>query len=391
MVQDTVRNPILNSNTFFKKGKTVVLALLSLLFLTVILPACSGVEQGKEGDLPIDYNQYAQGNGFFCCTDTAFLFYEPQKPIQFVDSNLTQPPEVMCAKPNCRHNSADCSGYIDATGLFAYDNQLYYVAKGADSKVGLYQMDFGGGNRKELFSINEINELQSYGFTYRVASGYFLLDLQKEDAFEAVDTLYLYPLKEKETVPVAIYEEVSGEELVRFWIRDDWVLYTIARDSAAEQQVLYGYQISTQQTTLLCDDWRFKNELTLRGDQLYFFKETGALCVLDLVSMEEKEFPNQLEPIGENYNAIYDDAFFYLTSGDNTNSFGQAGVFIYTYQGELLQFIPFEGNEILVYCISGPDVTLFYDVMSGENAPVYYLEKADIAKGQAKFLDVGKS
>ena len=264
------------------------------------------------------------------------------------------------------------------------------MAEGADSKIGLYQMDFGGGNRKELFPINEINELQSYGFTYRIASGYFLLDLQKENAFEAIDTLYLYPLKDKETAPVTIYEEVSGEELVRFWIRDDCVLYAIAQDSAAEQQFLYGYQISTQQTTLLCDDWRFRNELTLCGDQLYFFKETGTLCVLDLTSMEEEEFPNPLEPISESYNAIYDDAYFYLTSGDSTNSFGQAGVFIYTYQGKLVQFLPFEGNKILAYCISGPDVTLFYDVMSGENTPVNYLEKADIAKGQAKFLNLGE-
>ena len=113
--------------------------------------------------------------------------------------------EVMCAKPNCRHDSADCSAYVDTTGLYAYNNQLYYVAEGADSKIGLYQMDFGGGNRKELFPINEINELQSYGFTYRIASGYFLLDLQKENAFEAIDTLYLYPLKDKETAPVTIY------------------------------------------------------------------------------------------------------------------------------------------------------------------------------------------
>lgn len=385
-----MRNLILHISAFFQKERTVGLTLLSLLCLTVILPACSGAERGDTGDFSVDYNQYTQGNGFFSCTDTAFLFYEPQKPIQFVDLELTQQPEVMCAKPNCRHDSADCSAYVDTTGLYAYNNQLYYVAEGADSKIGLYQMDFGGGNRKELFPINEINELQSYGFTYRIASGYFLLDLQKENAFEAIDTLYLYPLKDKETAPVTIYEEVSGEELVRFWIRDDWVLYAIAQDPAAEQQFLYGYQISTQQTTLLCDDWRFRNELTLCGDQLYFFKETGTLCVLDLTSMEKEEFPNPLEPISESYNAIYDDAYFYLTSGDSTNSFGQAGVFIYTYQGKLVQFLPFEGNKILAYCISGPDVTLFYDVMSGENTPVYFLEKADIAKGQAKFLNLGE-
>lgn len=46
---------------------------------------------------------------------------------------------------------------------------------------------------------------------------------------------------------------------------------------------------------------------------------------------------------------------------------------------------------MLAYCISGPDVTLFYDVMSEENTPIYYLEKADIAEEQAEFLDVGKS
>lgn len=364
--------------------------LLVLGAFCALLVSCGGKERSAVTESRVDYNQYAQGNGFFSYTDTAFLFFNPREPIQFVDADLTQPPEVMCAKPNCRHNSADCSAYVDTLGLYAYNNQLYYVSKGTDGDTGLYRMEFGGGNRRLLFAINEINGLQSYGYTYRVASGYFLLDLQRDDVFDSIDTLYLYPLKEDKTTPITIYEESDAEELVQFWLRKDWVFYTVALDSDADQQSLYGYQISTQQTTLLYENWRFRNELCLKGDTLYFSKEAEKLCMLDLGSGAVTEFPNRLEQVGENYNVVYDDAYFYLVSWDSTNSFGKPGVLIYTYEGELVQFLPFEGEQMLAYCVSGPDVTLFYDARSGENTPMCYLRKADIAKGEAEFIFLGR-
>lgn len=364
----------------------ILFLLLILGVLCAFLVSCRGEAQRNGIECAVDYNQYAQGNGFFSYTDTAFLFFAPRTPIQFIDTELTQQPEVMCAKPNCQHNSVDCSAYVDTTGLYAYNNQLYYVSKGTDGNVGLYQMEFGGGKRRLVFGIDEINELESYGFTYRIASGYFLLDLQRDDAFQSIDTLYLYPLKADKTAPITIYEEFGGEELVQFWVRNDWVFYTVARDANTKQQYLYGYQISTQQTTLLYEDWRSQNGLCLKGETLYFSKEAETLCGLNLESGKVTEFPNRLEQVGENYNVIYDDAYCYLTSGDSANSFGKAGVFIYTYQGELVQFVPFEGDRILAYCISGPDVVLFYDVMSAENTPVCYLTKADIAKEEANFI-----
>lgn len=371
------------------KQRTVcgILSLLLILgTLCVFLVSCTGEAQGTGTESTADYNQYTQGNGFFSYTETAFLFYAPRTPVQFIDTELTQPPEVMCAKPNCRHNSVDCSAYVDTTGLYAYNNRLYYVTKGTDGDVGLYQMEFGGGNRRLLFSINEINELESYGYTYRIASGYFLLDLQRDSAFQSIDTLYLYPLEADKTAPITIYEESGEEELVQFWLRNDWVFYTVALDSGEEQQYLYGYQISTQHTTLLYEDWRIRNGLCLKGETLYFSKEAETLCGLELESGKVTEFPNRLEQVGENYNVIYDDAYCYLTSGGSANLPGKAGVFIYTYEGELVQFIPFEGNQILAYCISGPNVVLFYDAMSGENTPVCYLRKTDIAKSEAEFI-----
>lgn len=364
-----------------------VLSLLLVLgVLCALLVSCGDEVQRNGIECAVDYNQYAQGNGFFSYTNTAFLFFDPRQPIQFVDADLTQPPEVMCAKPNCRHNSADCSAYVDTTGLYAYNNQLYYVSKGTDGNVGLYQMEFGGGKRRLVFAIDEINALESYGFTYRIASGYFLLDLQRDDAFQSIDALYLYPLKADKTAPITIYEEFGGEELVQFWLRNDWVFYTVARGADTEQQYLYGYQIGTQHTTLLYKEWRAQNGLCLKGETLYFSKEAEALCGLNLESGKVTEFPNRLEQVGENYNVIYDDAYCYLTSRGSADLPGKTGVFIYTYEGELVQFIPFEGNQILAYCISGPNVVLFYDAMSGENTPVCYLRKTDIAKSEAEFI-----
>ena len=157
----------------FDLRKTIFARFLIIL-LSVFSFACSSNESANQRGNGTDYNQYVNGNGFFACTDTAFFFYHSGIPIRFVDAGLTQLPQVMCTKPNCRHNSVDCSAFVDTIGLYAYNNRLYYVSDGNDGNAGLYEMEPGGGKRRELFRINELNNQSSGGYTYRIGAGYML-------------------------------------------------------------------------------------------------------------------------------------------------------------------------------------------------------------------------
>ena len=245
----------------------------------------------------------------------------------------------------------------------------------------------GGENRRQLYAIDEMSELQSYAFNYRIQAGYLLLDLVRYDVSTSADTLYLYPLQDGKNTPVTIFEETEDQELVGFYLRDDWVFYSVMADDSADRQTLYGYRISTKETKLLHDNWQSKNAISLKENTLYFSKEAEKLCKLDLHSGEITEFEPQLEQAGEylNYAVAYDDQYFYLMTAEAVNSYGKPGLFIYSYEGELKQFIPYVDGQLLAYCMTGPDVSLFNAPQTGDYAPVCYLDKADIEKGNAEF------
>lgn len=359
----------------YKKSVSCLVA----VFLSVPLLSChSSTELAG-----IDYNRYVSGNGFYAYTDTAWLYYNSGLPIQFIDAELSQSFEVMCAKPDCHHNSIDCSAYVNTAGIYAWNNHLYYLVN-ENGTAGLYEMEIGGENRRQLYAIDEMSELQNYAFPYRIQAGYLLLDLVRYDVSTSHDTLYLYPLKDGENIPVTIFEETENQELIDFNLREDWVFYSVRED---EKEMLYGYRISTQETKLLHDNWQFKNAISLKENTLYFSKEAEKLCKLDLNSGEITEFEPQLEEAGEylNYAVVYDDQYFYLMTAESVNSYGKPGLFIYSYEGELKQFIPYVDGQILAYCMTGPDVSLFNAPQTGDHTPVCYLNKADIEEGKAQF------
>ena len=362
------------------------ISLFMAFLLSVPLMACH--DDTKDQDSAgIDYNQYVNGNGFYAYTDTAWLYYDSGLPVQFIDAGLSHPFEIMCAKPDCHHNTVDCSAYVNTPGIYAWNNHLYYLAVGNNGNIGLYEMEIGGENRRQLYAIDEMSELQSYAFNYRIQAGYLLLDLVRYDVSTSADTLYLYPLQDGKNTPVTIFEETEDQELVGFYLRDDWVFYSVMADDSADRQTLYGYRISTKETKHLHDNWHSKNVISLKENTLYFSKEAEKLCRLDLNSGEITEFEPQLEQAGEylNYAVAYDDQYFYLMTAEAVNSYGKPGLFIYSYEGELKQFIPYVDGQLFAYCMTGPDVSLFNAPQTGDYAPVCYLDKADIEKGNAVF------
>ena len=101
------------------------ISLFLAFLLSVPLMACH--DDTKDQDSAgIDYNQYVNGNGFYAYTDTAWLYYDSGLPVQFIDAGLSHPFEIMCAKPDCHHNTVDCSAYVNTPGIYAWNNHLYY-------------------------------------------------------------------------------------------------------------------------------------------------------------------------------------------------------------------------------------------------------------------------
>lgn len=83
--------------------------------------------------------------------------------IRYIDYN-TNKDVVVCDKPNCTHDDAECNGYYCSlstnnfiTCLFTYNDKLYvtYIENDTDiagvSSVTLYEQDYSGNNRKALF------------------------------------------------------------------------------------------------------------------------------------------------------------------------------------------------------------------------------------------------
>ena len=91
---------------------------------------------------------------------------------------------------------------------------------------------------------------------------------------------------------------------------------------------------------------------------------------------------------------MYDNEYLYFTNAipmiDRTGRIpaDKRGLYIYTYEGEQKQFIPVppeENGKAMIYLLSTPSYVFFTDG-SDPVAPVWYLEKADIASGGAKLV-----
>ena len=118
-----------------------------------------------------------------------------------------------------------------------------------------------------------------------------------------------------------------------------------------------------------------------RDGLLYWYTPEDGLCSTDLASGETRRY---LVPPGAEaaYHWHYDDLYFYLFSK------ADAGLAVYTYEGDLVQFIPFGGLDLLpVYALSTPDYILFCDSGDYVNCDyACYVEKAALAAGTAEFI-----
>lgn len=104
----------------------------------------SGCQQGKQPqETGIDYNQYIYAHGQVAYTQDAYVFFQ-NGVLQFLEPTLSAPLSKLCTRPDCAHQDASCSAWVDATSVFAAGNHLYYVGQDVAREYGVYQLDTTG-------------------------------------------------------------------------------------------------------------------------------------------------------------------------------------------------------------------------------------------------------
>lgn len=174
----------------------IVIILLSVLgFILISKENKSKTYDGNLGRLKDNQNVYSNTNN----QSEKMVYIEPgrisnfDKGYYYIDNNRnnikyfdysTKKEIYLCNKPNCKHDTEECSSYLDATksnNLFVYDDFLYLIS-GMDeaetvkvsmaeegttiSEVGgqtpiIYRMNLDGTNKTKLFECPSGIEISS--------------------------------------------------------------------------------------------------------------------------------------------------------------------------------------------------------------------------------------
>lgn len=366
------------------------LKLLPLAVLAALLVSCGADKTAASGG--VDYNQYLNCPGYYGCTDTAWYIC-PDMQVYFLDSSLKAPVTLLCSRADCAHNDREeCSSYLPAGSytIYAWNNTLYYLCVPPDfSGLGLYRMGPDGQDRKCLAVLEE--DVSSFSYTARAGGGYLALNFCAATTEGDVTTLRLYSLADPEAEPLVLFsnaEQVSApgavqEELPTSYpvhLGEDWAFYAVTQGPAGQRQCsLYGYQISTGETSLLLEDgFSAVDDLSPQGETLRWYDADGALYEIGLASGEVRRLAEF--PVEEGIYGTMDDRWLYLTGGAELVVCDLEGHEVQRLDCDALGFAP-------SYAFSSGDKVFFRNGdLLGSVEPVCWLDKEAIAKGKAEFV-----
>lgn len=377
--------------------------LLSLALGLVGLTGCMGTTPEQTLANDIDYNQYIDSQGSAAYTQDAYFFLNDRQ-VTVLSPSLLAPAVPICSRADCRHGTEDCSAYLEASGICTYGEKLYYTYyiwdDTATSEVGLYRMDYDGGNR-ELVQVLDMDVGSGSMYKTNMGCGYLVVNLYQWGTQGQVQTVYLFSLDRPQDQPVVLFtnrEEVeTTQQEVSFdpsfsiggipgvptavwtYLVDDWVFYDVTLDDAS---TLYGYHIPTGETITVTEAWRPAAPLSLKDGVLYWLRQGESICAQSLETGEQTEYRGDL-PQEDLYYASCDDQYFYLVPKEDVS--GLPALSVYDYQGNLVQsFEPGATGQQLQYSLSSPQYVFFANYEDAGVQPVYYLEKDALAKGQAQ-------
>lgn len=363
---------------------------LSLVCLLSVLTAC-GKQEAAAPCTGADYNSYITTRGSLAYTPEACFIFEDNQ-LTFYDAALTSGRTVLCSRADCDHTTDDCTSFVNAFSVYAWETHLYYVTiDPVTFDLELWQMDLDGTNRTKLRTL-PVNPGSSFTWEYDITAGHLLLRLDTQTADGDTSVVHLFSLTEPNTAPVTLFASSAQEETAAAsapWLFEDWIFYDVWSGGHFE---LYGYRVSTGETELICSDWAITDSLTLVENTLYMHDfSDGALRSMDLESREITEYRNDL-PTQQYPWGSFDDQYFYQYAL-NTDSVSMEAqeLIIYDLTGQEIQRLSLSGAGLDVpvcYAMSTPDYVLFRPspTYSYSSSPICYLEKEALAEGRAKLI-----
>lgn len=351
------------------------------LALILLLTGCSGQEVTKPAPpaTDVDYNDYVVWSGAYACT-TQGVYFLNHNTLYFLDESQKYVP--LCSKPQCAHQSADCSAYVDATSIYAVDDHLYYMSHSSDGPWQLYQMSLTGTERQAVNDIAVLKDLDSVRTSYRIAGEHFVLEATTSTAESAVRTIYCASLEHNAPLtPIFTDLEPGLTVPTLMHTTRDWV-FAIAQDAELNCYMV-GYEFATGKSHKLFQmDPMYTGNVTLGKDGAFVWSVMNE----GIYQMRLGEAPSLLCPLRdwEQGAAIADDQYFYLSNmaaakRSDTIDAAQTGVSIYGLDGEPVAFLPAgEIAGVLSYAFSTPQYVYFYDFDTLSSIPVCYLDKSEI-------------
>lgn len=359
-----------------------------LLFVALAFGLSGCINEKSSSNVTKNYNQYIYQHGTFACTEEAYLFFEGGS-LFFLDSELSAPLSRLCVRPNCQHTDQNCSSVINAHSIFASGNHIYYLDQDDQGLYGVYEIDMSTQKRKCIKEIPELTE--GMGYSQRIYDSYLVLEIMKWEEDSQKSMIWLTDITDPSSEMEVIFGGEDNTEIVYTSpeIKEDWIFVGAYREGE-EDGTLMGYHLKSGKTYQLVKNWVSSNRIALRDDRLYYYGIEDGFHSISLDTMELTTYrlsePYEYGPSG------YDDRYLYLTNTlpplDQMELIEseQRGIYIYDYEGKLMQYIPTTDLGIYpVYCMSSPEHVLFYDFAQG-NFPKWYIEKEKIETGTAELI-----
>ena len=345
--------------------RKLLCAALSVCLLCTTLAGC-GSQPAPEVD-EVDYNQYLNAHGSVALTSESMILFQDGL-LYSLDLSLTEPLSPLCTDEDCDHTAPSCTARLEASGIGAWDDMLYYVAVDGGDRTGLYCMDIRGRARR---LVKEMALLDEEGCTYRyqICGGCLAIEILNPGAEQNAYTIYVCSL-EDDSQPECVFED-ENTDYVDLELRDGW-LFAYARSEGSQRLSLWGLELATGEKRLFAKDIPDTARPVLRDDQVLWFAAGDGAYTAPLESGQSAHrFYTSTDAAAC---GVLDDQYLYVSAG-NALSIIDSG-------GQTVQTLAAEGGS-LSYLAATADKVFFADGNAEAGRPQYWVDKTELAAGYA--------
>ena len=272
----------------------------------------------------------------------------------------------LCFRPDCTHRKSDCNGHLEGRNgstIWPYGEHIYYVVRETNTSPQLWRMKLDGSDHERILVFNqskEDNTYDEYTWSFAFHNKYVFAifsgsnEALRNSGGRGFDTL-VYIVDMSADKPEMELTDLKWEVGSPVCGCGDTVycLNSVNNNSITKVDLASG------KAETLCELPRYPDAgLVLKGDRLYtvFYPMDRKFAYIDVNTGELTE----ICPLEHNVKYVLTDDYVvgsgsWSPNGKDAPVVNTDGTFIYDYEGNLVQHIPYERYEMnmLVYCSSG--------------------------------------